>query len=243
MTSRRLAAMGELAAGIAHEVNNPLGGLLNAVESLSKGTLPPEKEQQYHGLLRDGLERIRLVVSKLLRFTPRDSEHQPFNLLTPVRDALVLCRHRIDALGVEVRFEVAGRSVDEGELEEGRYAEFATVLGEQGELGQALLNLFVNALDALEEVDHARRIDISLEQEGGFLVLRVQDNGAGMNQEELSSAADLFFTTKEVGRGTGLGLSIVHKIVHQHGGELQLESEPGRGFTAVIRLPVRTVEA
>lgn len=238
MTSKRLAAMGELAAGIAHEINNPLGGLLNAVEALSKRTLSEAKEDQYRGLLRDGLERIRIIVSKLLKFTPRDSEPRPFDLLTPTRDALVLCRHRIEALGVELCLEVDGKRIDEDDWEAGDCDEFGVVLGEQGELGQALLNLFVNALDALEEVEAPRKIDLVLRREEDSLILRVQDNGPGMNSEHLSNAADLFFTTKEVGRGTGLGLSIVHKVVHQHGGELVLTSTEGEGFTAEITLPV-----
>lgn len=243
MTSKRLAAMGELAAGIAHEINNPLGGLLNAVEALSKGTLSEAKEEQYHGLLRDGLERIRKIVSKLLKFTPRDSEPRPFDLLTPTRDALVLCRHRIEALGVELSLEVDGKRIDEATLETGECGEFGVVLGEQGELGQALLNLLVNALDALEEVEAPRRIDLELRRDGGFLILKVQDNGPGMSRENLSNAADLFFTTKEVGRGTGLGLSIVHKVIHQHSGELLLTSAVGEGFSAEITLPVWSPEA
>ncbi len=238
MTSRRLAAMGELAAGIAHEINNPLGGLLNAVESLSKGTLSEEKEEQYRGLLRDGLERIRLIVSKLLKFTPRESEKQPFDLMTPVRDALVLCRHRVEDLGVEVTLRIGGVRVPEPELEAGDHPELGRVLGEQNELGQAILNLLVNALDALEEVDPPRRIEVSLVRTDDDLTLEVQDNGPGMDSSSLSSAADLFFTTKEVGRGTGLGLSIVHKIVRQHGGELRLSSSPGEGFLVSITLPV-----
>ncbi len=243
MTSRRLAAMGELAAGIAHEINNPLGGLLNAVESLSKQTLPPEKETQYHGLLRDGLERIRKIVSKLLRFTPRESEREPFNPMTPVHDALVLCKHRIDELGVHVIVQFGDRRLAESEWESIEPDEVGAVLGEQGEFGQALLNLLVNALDSLEEVEQERIIEISLTRDENTLVLKVRDNGPGMSEAVLSSAADLFFTTKEVGRGTGLGLSIVHQIVHQHGGELRLESAPGEGFLAEITLPLWSSEA
>lgn len=235
MTSKRLAAMGELAAGIAHEINNPLGGLLNAVESLSKGTLSESKEEQYRGLLKDGLERIRQIVSKLLKFTPRESEQRPFDIATPIRDALVLCNHRIGALDVELVWEQIPNLLDE---QEHGADESGVVLGEQGELGQALLNLFVNALDALEEVDHARKLTIRLDRDESSVTIGVEDNGPGMSAEDLSSATDLFFTTKEVGRGTGLGLSIVFKVVQQHGGELRLESMPGEGFSAVITLPL-----
>lgn len=238
MTSRRLAAMGELAAGIAHEINNPLGGMLNAVESLSKENLPAEKEKQYRGLLHDGLERIRKIVSKLLKFTPRHADEAPFDLMTPTRDALVLCRHRIDELHVEVKLSMDGEEVDVAAIEEGHLPEFATVLGEQGELAQAILNLLMNALDALEENSGTRKIEILLTRTEDSVDLCVSDNGPGMEPSALASASDLFFTTKDVGRGTGLGLSIVHRVVKGQGGEVQLESRPGEGFRATLRLPL-----
>ena len=242
MTSRRLAAMGELAAGIAHEINNPLGGLLNAVEALSRGTLTEEKQEQYRGLLRDGLERIRKIVSKLLRFTPRGSEPQVFDLFVPVRDAIVLCRHRIDELGAKLVVRVDGELVaDENSTSE--QFEFAQVRGEQNELGQAFLNLLMNALDAVEEIDSERQIEVRLGRAHSDLVLEVRDNGPGMSKESLSSASDLFFTTKDVGRGTGLGLSIVHQVIREHDGELQLESAEGEGFLARITLPAWRAKA
>ncbi|MBL8860916.1 MAG: HAMP domain-containing protein [Planctomycetes bacterium] len=237
MTQRRLAATGELAAGIAHEINNPLGGLLNAVDALERDDLAPHKRQQYHGLLRSGLERIRTTVGQLLRFTPRQARPVPLSLSDPVLDAVALVQHRAAALGVEVRFTCAGRA---GEAAVQAARALPAVLGEAHELGQAVLNLLVNALDAIETRADGRRggrVDVQLSATDGELVLSVEDDGPGVAPEDLPRISDLFFTTKDVGKGTGLGLSIVHRIVREHGGALHLASEAGRGLLVEIRLP------
>jgi two-component system C4-dicarboxylate transport sensor histidine kinase DctB len=249
MTQRRLAATGELAAGIAHEINNPLGGLQNAVEVLARGSLPAPKREQYFELLRAGLERIRATVGQLLRFTPRHTNAAPLRPLRverPIQDALALVRHRAQAQGVELVVSCAGASAPASGAAwpaalAARLAELPAVLGEEGELGQALLNLLVNALDAVREglADGARapRIEVELGARAGELSIAVIDNGPGVGPAELGRIGDLFYTTKEVGQGTGLGLPIVHNVAAAHGGRLELESRPGAGFRATLVLP------
>jgi signal transduction histidine kinase len=233
MTQRRLAATGELAAGIAHEINNPLGGLLNAVETLQHQDLPTPKREQYYGLLRSGLERIQATVGQLLRFTPRSSKPVPIALVEPVRDAIALVTYRARNEGVEIL--LAGR---DPVLAAEELRALPPVLGQANELGQAVLNLLVNALDAIESSGRKHgRIDVDIHVEGGELRLVVQDDGPGIAQSELARVADLFYTTKEVGKGTGLGLSIVHGVVQHHGGSVHLWSAPGEGFRVEIRLP------
>jgi signal transduction histidine kinase len=227
MTQRRLAAMGELAAGIAHEINNPLGGLQNAVQRLQAGGLSAAKEAEYLGLLERGLARIGGIVQKLLRFTPRELSHAPVDLADVASDAVDLLRHRADRQGVALEV----RSGDEP------YA----LLGARNELGQALLNLLVNALDALEEGGthdpDGARILVMLSKDAEHVRLAVKDNGPGVPKEELGSLADLFYTTKDVGKGSGLGLALVHNTAVSHGGSLELSSEPGRGFSAELVFP------
>jgi signal transduction histidine kinase len=239
MTQRRLAATGELAAGIAHEINNPLGGLLNAVDALERSELPPAKRAQYHGLLRSGLERIRRTVGQLLRFTPRSARPVPLALVEPVADAIALVQHRASALEVMIRLgDPTDRSGEEALT---ALRELPLVLGEAHELGQAVLNLLVNALDAIEESGRdprGGRIDVRLAQVGEAIQLVVEDDGPGVALEDLPRIADLFFTTKEIGKGTGLGLGIVHRVVHQHAGSVHITSEPGRGLRVEISLPV-----
>ncbi len=248
MTQRRLAATGELAAGIAHEINNPLGGLQNAVESLTRSDLPDEKRVQYLGLLRSGLERIRGTVGQLLRFTPRASSTAPVSLALPVMDAVALVRHRAARQGVAIRIECGGLGADADaagpELQTALGA-LPPVEGEATELGQAVLNLLVNALDALEEEEtpegarepDAIAVRLGVTHGGARLVLEVEDNGPGVDEAELARLCDLFYTTKEQGKGSGLGLAIVHNVVVSHGGTLELASEPGQGFHAILRFP------
>ncbi len=252
MTQRRLAATGELAAGIAHEINNPLGGLLNAVERLQRDDLPPAKRAQYLALLASGLERIRDTVGKLLRFTPRQARLAPLVLWDPALDALGLIRHRArqDEVELQVAASSDGDSFDPFDpATAAQFAALAPIDGHAHEIAQAVLNLLVNALDALEGgVERPKRVRVVLRREvdaelGPCGVLEVHDNGPGVARGELSRVLDLFYTTKQVGRGTGLGLALVHNVVTGHGGRLALDSSPGAGFHVRIWLPERATDA
>jgi signal transduction histidine kinase len=227
MRERRLAAMGELAAGIAHEINNPLGGLQNAVQDLGRPDLPPERREQYLDLLARGLARIGETVNRLRRFTPREASFEAVDLGAVAHDALELVRHRAERLGVELV------------LPEG--PPVPAVRGLRNDIAHAVLNLLVNALDALEEGGsrdpRGPRIELALRADAGGVRLAVRDNGPGVEPALLERVGDLFFTTKEVGRGTGLGLSLVHSTMQRHGGVLRLESERGRWFQAELRFP------
>jgi signal transduction histidine kinase len=227
MRERRLAAMGELAAGIAHEINNPLGGLQNAVEDLGRPELIPERRAQYLDLLARGLARIGETVNRLRRFTPREAPSGPVELAAVAQDALELVQHRARRLGIELVVRLDER--------------VPTVQGLRNELGQAVLNLLVNALDALEEggtrAGRAARVELTLTATPAGVSLTVLDNGPGVEPGLLGKIGDLFFTTKEVGRGTGLGLALVHSTMQNHGGELRLASEPGRFFRAELFFP------
>ena len=238
MTQRRLAAMGELAAGIAHEINNPLGGLSNAVERLKRGDLAKQKRERYLELLQSGLERIRLTVGQLLRFTPRSASRTPVQLLDPVEDAMALVRHRALRQNVSMALHDAAHAAPE-QLRSA-LLRLPRVQAEAHELGQAVLNLLVNALDALEEQrpDGGGRIDVRLAQEGGELLVEVRDDGPGVAEDQLPRVADLFYTTKAPGKGTGLGLGIVHQVAARHGGRVELRSRPGQGFCATLFLPI-----
>ena len=212
---------------------------MNAVEVLARDELPKEKREQYHALLTHGLERIQATVGKLLRFTPRSTEPTPLSLVDPVLDAIALVQHRAALQEVEIMLTASGeRALDRQHTIE-RLRALPPVLGESNELAQAILNLLVNALDALEE-RHPRggRIEIEIGREADELRLVVQDDGPGVRPEHLARVADLFFTTKDVGKGTGLGLAIVHNLVAQHHGRIHLSSPPGEGFRVEIYLPI-----
>lgn len=245
MTQRRLAATGELAAGIAHEVNNPLGGLINAVEALEKKELPPAKRAQYLGLLRHGLERIQRTVGQVLRLAPRAPQSVPLSLVDPVVDAVGLVAWRARNQSVVIAFhgeDLAGPGAP-AVLERARA--LPRIEGDPAELAQALLNLLVNALDALEARGPSEpgaagggRIDLALERRGDELILSVQDDGPGVSAELLPRVADLFFTTKDAGKGTGLGLAIVHNVVAAHRGRVLLSNAKSRGLRVELAFPL-----
>ena len=244
MMQRRLASTGELAAGIAHEINNPLGGLLNAVEVLSRDDLPPEKKKQYHDLLKNGLERIQATVGRLLHLTPRTTRPGPVALLEPVQDAIALVQHRATQQNVQIELQTLDAELKERERVLELWRALPPFCGESNEIAQAMLNLLVNALDALERVDASdRRITVRLGARGDELALVVEDNGPGVQPADLPRVADLFYTTKPVGKGTGLGLAIVHGVVAHHGGRMHLASRPGEGFKVEITLPIWRAEA
>lgn len=240
MTQRRLAATGELAAGVAHEINNPLSGLMNATQVLAREDLSPGKRREYLDLVASGLERIRGTVGRLLRLAPRETVTAPVQLRAPLGDALGLVRHRAMELGVGLRLTVEGKGPQDAfgpnalEPLDGVPA----IQGQANELGQAFLNLLVNALDALEEdAQPAGVIDVSVTHSAEELRITIEDNGPGVDADLVGRIGDAFFSTKETGRGTGLGLAMVQGMAAAHGGRLEITSSKGMGFSATLVLP------
>ncbi len=223
MVAQRLAATGTLAAGIAHEINNPLGGIINATERLREGRLPPERREEYYEIVYDGLDHIRSIVERVLHFAPSRGEPLPVNAAEVCRRAADLARHRADQRGIRLEVE-AGESVD-------------GVMGDTQELQEAVINLILNAVDAIPE-GRDGTVTVSARTEGAEVVLEVADDGVGMDDEIRRRCVDPFYSTKEEGKGTGLGLGIVQHIATDHGGSLEIESEAGKGTRVRMRLPV-----
>ncbi len=222
--AQRLAATGTLAAGIAHEVNNPLGGMTNAIRALRTKQMPTERRDEYLLLVEGGLQRIEATVAKILRFTPHAVAPQPLELNDVVAPALALVRHRVEREGVDVVVELTEQA--------------NRVFGDFYELQQATLNVMLNALDALTEGDvDERRLEVRTWQQDGRVLLRIRDTGPGMSPEQLSRAFDLFYTTKEQGKGSGLGLATVHKILDDHGGGVELRPREEGGLDVLFSLP------
>jgi signal transduction histidine kinase/ActR/RegA family two-component response regulator len=234
MHSEKLAVAGQLAAGVGHEINNPLsfvmGNLHFALEHLEPpGGGPPDAEHLREALealreARVGAERIRDIVRDLKRFARADEEAH----LGPVdvHAALEFCvsmamphiRHRAQVVW--------------------RLGTVPPVLGNEARLGQVFLNLLINAAQSIPEGDAAHhRITLSTREEGGRVVVEVSDTGSGMSPEVLSRVFEPFFTTKPMGEGTGLGLSICLGLVQGMNGELTATSVPGKGSTFRVVLP------
>ncbi|MEE9394769.1 MAG: HAMP domain-containing sensor histidine kinase [Planctomycetota bacterium] len=221
VVAQRLAAMGRLAAGVAHEVNNPLGGMLNALKTLGRDDISDEKRERYLRLAEDGAQRIQVTVRRLLDTMPRGRKVAAFELSSLIDKAEALVMHRLETESVELLRDDA---ID------------ARVLVDAQEAVQVFLNLFINALDALK--GKAGRIEVQARVEGKFVELRVSDNGVGMDEENRNQIFDLFFTTKPGTEGTGLGLAIVHNIITGHGGTLAVDSALGKGTAFRFTLPL-----
>ncbi|MFZ5440075.1 MAG: ATP-binding protein, partial [Myxococcota bacterium] len=215
----RLASIGRLGAGVAHEIGNPLAGLLMVAQNLAREEQPVDLKERLGAIVEQG-RRIDEIVKALVAFARREQQGprqpRPVFLDAVVRDAVSLV-----SMTRKRPFEV--------EAEEG-----LAVLGVAGELVQVLVNLLSNAADA-SPADAPVRLTVRRSDDG--VELKVIDTGVGMTAEVQARLFEPFFTTKEPGAGTGLGLSIVYSLVTAHGGRITVDSAPGRGTTVTIRLP------
>ncbi|MEW6027620.1 MAG: ATP-binding protein, partial [Planctomycetota bacterium] len=233
IVAQRLSATGTLAAGIAHEINNPLGGILNAAHSLKKGDLPKEQTRQYLELIIDGLLRIQDTLKKILQSFSHRASPQPLDLKIVIERAISLVRHRIDESKIAISNTLP--------------LHIPQVFGDATELQQVFLNLLMNAVDAVNARTappdgragkHDKKIEIFHESDDKNIMVCLRDSGVGMNSEELSRAFDMFFTTKEPGKGTGLGLTVAYNIVQNHNGKIDITSDKNKGTTVKVSLPV-----
>ena len=189
------------------------------------------------------------TVGRLLRLSPREATLADVALGRPLLDAIGLVRHRAEGAGVELLIERSDERDDaSGPGARALLEALPCVRGSTNELGQAFLNLLVNAVDAIEDARESGAacggpgrvtvvLDGAFDPGTGPLRLVVIDDGPGIEEELLARVADPFFSTKEQGKGTGLGLAIVHNIVAAHGGRVLLEGRPGVGLRVTIELP------
>jgi signal transduction histidine kinase len=227
--SERLAGVGYLAAGVAHEINNPLASIAFCAEGLQRrvtdllGRAPQERETitKYLTMIQQEAFRCKQITQGLLEFSRvGEGERQPTDMGDLVQSVLDVVQHLPTCQGKKIVFRPAGRPVAPANPQE---------------VKQVILNVVVNALDSMDE---GGVLTISLAQAGPTVELRFADTGCGMPPEVLDKIFEPFFTANRTGKGTGLGLSISHRIVSQHGGEIEATSPgPGRGSTFVVRLP------
>ncbi|MBF0283230.1 MAG: PAS domain S-box protein [Magnetococcales bacterium] len=221
----KMAAVGTLAAGIVHEIGNPIMAISGLVEELRDMTHDAEAIN-FLEMIREQINRLSGITRDVSAFSmPQMDEPQLLDLNGLVEGAMRL-----------MRFDRRMRQI---ERRQDLDRELSAVMGSDNQLRQVLINLMINAADALEGVqDRPREIVVSTTRDGeGRVRLTVADNGVGMDPETRSRALDAFFTTKPVGRGTGLGLSLCYSIVSEHHGSLEIESEPGVGTKVHIVLP------
>jgi PAS domain S-box-containing protein len=218
--TEKLLSIGSLAAGVAHEINNPLSGAMGLVKALRDGGVPESRRDAYFDVIRDGLERIGNTVRSLLDFA------QPRTDLRVELDASDVAAGCVRLVGPLAR----KRAVDIEILP----PVTAPVLGDRSQLMQAIVSLLMNAIEAAPA---GTVVTLAIDADDGEVAIRVTDRGAGIPPEDLERVTNPFFSTKPEGEGAGLGLTTALAIVHSHGGELGIDSQVGAGTTATITLP------
>jgi signal transduction histidine kinase len=218
--SEKLASIGILASGVAHEINNPLGGLFNCLQMLVSNIEKPVLRDKYLGLAREGLEQIENTVSRLL-WMSRKTEHMPVevNVKSAVEGAYAFLRYRLDRDRIGFMNKVSDDLLINFDVHD---------------FQQLLMNLFINALDSMKK---GGIIEVRGYRQDSMIRLEFIDQGEGILPENIGRIFDPFFTTKPPGEGTGLGLWLTYEIIRNYGGEITVESEPGKGSRFVITLP------
>jgi two-component system, NtrC family, sensor kinase len=229
--AEKLAAIGQLAAGVMHEINNPLATIAACAESLglslddarAGGAAVPGETTEYLRIVESEVHRSKRIVDRLLEFSrPKPLAPEPVDLNGVVEETLFLLKHHSRFKKFAVRADLAQPA--------------PVARGNAEQLVQVLMALLVNAMDATGE---SGTIELRTVAGGDArdAVIEVRDHGHGIPRSQMGKIFEPFFTTKAPGRGTGLGLSICYGIVAEHGGRITVDSEPGEGTTFRIVLP------
>ena len=222
----RLAALGELTAGVAHEVRNPLGIIRASVQLLEDARCEPERVREAGGVIKQEIDRLDKVIKALLDF---GRPSRPTLVRTDVedvlRDVVLFTRRFAGKQRVRIRESYAGN--------------LPPVMGDPDQLKQVFLNLVTNAVQVMG--DTGGTVEVATRTVSDFVVATVKDDGPGIAEEEIGKIYDPFFSKRS--GGTGLGLTIVHRIVDEHDGHIEVQSEPGEGTTFTVSLPAVTWSA
>ena len=220
--STKMAAIGELAANVAHEINNPLTSVLGYTTHLLKTLDMPEAPRKVLGVMEQETLRVRKIIRNLLDFArQKPSWMRPTDVLQPLRETLALVQGVAEASSVSIREELDGTPI--------------IVTMDPNEIKQVFINIVNNALQAMPQGGELRvRANACRQSEA---VVEFMDTGIGIPEENKRKIFEPFFSTKGEGRGTGLGLSISERIIHNHSGRIEVESAAGRGTTFRVFLP------
>jgi two-component system NtrC family sensor kinase len=221
--SEKLSAVGELAASVAHEVKNPMVGIVGFAQ-LGQESTDPAEILEYFKLIEQDAFRANKILQNLLEFSrPPEMEFEALGPNEVVLGAMALCVHQLQMGGVRVETALAHG--------------LSSIRGNSNQLRQVLLNLMLNAGQAMEGSPR-KLITVSTScPEPGFVEIKVADTGPGLAEDVKDKLFKPFFTTKRRGQGTGLGLSVSRSIIEAHRGQIRAEGAPGAGATFIIRLP------
>lgn len=223
LQSEKLRSLGEMAAGVAHEINNPLGGILLYASLLMEDMDPDDpKRKDVERIVQEAI-RCKEIVKSLLEFARKSSpDKEPLDVNKALNEGLLFLENQATFHNIRIVKELDPR--------------LPLVLGNLGQLKQVFMNIILNAVDAMHG-EGTLTIRTYPSGDGSEVVISFTDTGVGIPKEILPRIFDPFFTTKEVGKGTGLGLSVSYGIVKEHGGRIEVESEVGKGSTFKVVLP------
>jgi PAS domain S-box-containing protein len=226
----KLRALGELVAGVAHELNNPLMASQTILHVILKSLREDSPERERLQLIRRCNDRIEKIVEHLREFSRQTKpEFQKVNINQPIENALMITGQQLLDHNISIE-----RTLSE---------DLPEIMGDSNQLEQVFLNLISNARDAMDEVTGSKVLTIRsylIDDEAlPSVVVSVKDTGVGIPEENLDKILDPFFSTKPVGKGTGLGLSLCFGIIEAHGGRFEIKSEPGKGTEIKVLLPVK----
>ena len=221
--SQKLAALGVMAGGIAHEIRNPLAVCFSAAQFLSDAEINPELRQECVKQIMTGIDKASSIIENLLRFARPSSttDMQPVKLLVILNETIQLVSNQAKIEKISVLFDSFDRDI--------------TVYANANLLQQLFVNLFLNAFNSMPD---GGQLLITANRSEKGVQIRIEDTGCGISQENLDKIFDPFFTLSPVGKGTGLGLSICYSIVKQHLGTIEVQSTEGKGSIFIVQLPV-----
>jgi two-component system sensor histidine kinase HydH len=219
--SQRLASVGSLAAGVAHEIRNPLSSVKGFATYFKQKYAGIPEDQEIADIMIQEVDRLNRVVGQLLELArPVTISGKSTPVSSLVEDSLRLIEHRAAEKKIQIKKTVPPETED--------------IVADQDRISQVLLNLYLNAMEAMED-GGTLSVGVSQEEKQGYLAIQVSDTGLGISKEDLGRIFDPYFTTKSC--GTGLGLAIVHNILEAHGGEIKVDSSPGKGTAVIVFLP------
>ncbi|MDP2276623.1 MAG: ATP-binding protein [Nitrospirota bacterium] len=220
--TEKMVAIGRLAAGVAHEINNPLSGMTLCFKNLMGADVDHLTREKLVMAINDGLQKIKNIVGHLLDFSRMTvTEKTPVDLNNLINRLLVLLNYPASKKNIEIINDLSD--------------DISEILIDENKMSQVFMNIMINAVQAM---DDGGRLTIRTKADDGFCVVSIEDTGGGIAPDIMSHIFDPFFTTKGIGEGTGLGLSVSKGIVEQHGGMIEVDSEIGAGTTFKIKLPL-----
>lgn len=221
--AEKLASIGRLASGVAHQVNNPLNGIKSCLYTIKKDPSNTEQTAEYIGLINEGIESIETVVKKLLGFARQQPESKSIiNVNESIEKVVNLFDYRLKDNRISIKLNLSER--------------LQPVKIEYHLFQEVIMNFLLNCFDAIEKEGNI--VITTANTDDDRVKIEISDDGTGIDPEIQKKIFDPFFTTKDVGIGTGLGLSVCLGIIESHSGKIEFQSEPGRGTTFTIYLPV-----